>query len=242
MVAKSCDHDFLFIDMQHGGISVEAAVDITLTALGAGIAPIVRVPDCDNRDVPRLIGSGAMGIAMPAINTVDEAHRAVASCKFPPVGRQSVADDYPHFALQRNPLANAPALMNDNILLVCMIETREGLKNIEEIATVDGVDVLYISANNILNELGLSGQFEHEILRDVRERLIKVCRANGKFAGFGGDNDAARQADFIRRGGSFVTTHSDLGYLVLGAEEHARVLRAAQLIGGREDNNQIWSW
>ncbi len=226
-VAKTCDHDFLFIDMQHGSISIETAVDLCLVALGVGVAPIVRISGPDNTEAARLLDSGAQGIIVPGVGTAEEARRAVMTCKFPPLGRRSVGAGYPQLGFATVPIGEATQTLNDNTLLVCMIETREGMDNLEAIAEVDGVDVLLLGCNDLLTEIGLPGQFGHPRIMEVVDRLLAACKANGKYAGFGGDKDPERQADFLRRGGQFIATHSDLWYLMNGAGQRAAFLREA---------------
>jgi 2-keto-3-deoxy-L-rhamnonate aldolase RhmA len=111
-----------------------------------------------------------------------------------------------------------------------MIETREGLANVEEIAAIEGVDVIHVGCNDLLANMGKPGAFgDPEIVAAV-EHVIAVANAHGKFAGLGGDRNVARQVHFIRKGVKFVTTHTDIGFLMAEASRRTEELRKA-LIG-----------
>jgi 2-keto-3-deoxy-L-rhamnonate aldolase RhmA len=140
-IASSTGHDFIFIDCQHSLFNLETIGHIASTAMACGVAPLVRVRGIDDPDVSLLLDNGAMGIVYPDINTAAEARRAVDACKFAPVGKRSVSGGYPHFDYRVVPLTASVPQLNDNCLLVCMIETLEGLNNVETIAAVKGVDV-----------------------------------------------------------------------------------------------------
>jgi len=224
-VAKATGHDFLFIDVQHAIFNLETIAHIAQTALAIGVAPLVRVRGIDDPDVSMLLDNGVTGIVYPDINTPAQARRAVDVCKFAPVGKRSVAGGYPHFDFRGPPAAESMRQLNEVCLLVCMIETMEGLANVEEIAAVPGVDVLHVGSNDLLVSMGSPGKFDEPALLAARERVIKACKAHGKYAGWGGDRDIARQAEAARRGVQFMTTQTDLGFLMAGAEAWAAGVR-----------------
>jgi len=224
-VARTSGHDFLFIDLQHGVMSLDTATEICLVASGCGVAPLVRVTGFDNPEAARLLDCGAMGIIVPDVNTAEDARKAVATCKFPPIGRRSVFASYPHFDFAAVPVADAAPAMNEGQLLVCMVESPEGIANLDAIAAVDGVDVIHMGCNDLLYNMGLPGQFGHPNVIAAIDRLIASCAKHGKFAGVGGDRDPARQADYIRKGIRFMTTQSDLAMLMAEASRRTKFLR-----------------
>jgi 2-keto-3-deoxy-L-rhamnonate aldolase RhmA len=227
LIARSTGHDFLFLDTQHAVFSLESLAQIALVARECGVAPLVRVRSCEDPDTSLLLDAGVSGIVFPDINTAAEARKAVSSVRFPPLGKRSAAGGYVHFDFRAVPLAQAmPALMRST-LVVCMIESREALKNIEEIAAVDGIDVLHIGCNDLLLDMGKPGAFGDPEIVSAVERIISVTVANGKFAGFGGDRDVPRQVRFIRQGARFVTTHSDIGFMMIEASRRTAELRGA---------------
>lgn len=227
-IARATGHDFLFIDTQLALFSVETIGHIAQTALACGVAPIVRARSVDDPDIPRLLDNGAIGAVFPDVNNADEARRAVAMCKFAPVGRRALGAGYPIFDYRPKPAAESARILNDATLVVCMVETREGLDNLEAIAAVDGVDVVHIGSNDLLAALGKPGAFGDPEIMEAVARLIAACRANGKWAGLGGERDIARQQQFIRDGVQFLTTHTDIAFLMAEATRRVGELRKAR--------------
>ncbi len=226
-IAKSSGHDFLFIDMQHSLFDVETVGHIANTALGCGVAPLVRVRSCDDANTALLLDNGVTGIVFPDVNTADDARRGVARAKFPPIGTRSAGGGYPNFNYEPIPVGEAVARINELTLVVCMIETREGLENVEDIAAVDGVDVIHIGSNDLLLDMGKPGQFGAPEHIAAVDRIIAACNAHGKYAGLGGERDLARQVEFMRKGVKFATTQTDLRFLQLAATSHTTALRQA---------------
>src|SRR6516225_9626085 len=142
-IAKATGHEFIFIDTQHSIFDLETIAAIAHTALAIGIAPLVRVRGVDDPDVSLLLDNGVTGIIYPNIGSAKEARKTVETCKFAPLGKRSVVGGHPHFDYRAVPLSESVPRLNDACLLVCMIETMEGLNNVEEIAAIDGVDVLH---------------------------------------------------------------------------------------------------
>jgi 2-keto-3-deoxy-L-rhamnonate aldolase RhmA len=226
-IAKATGHDFIFIDTQHSIFGLETIAHIAQAALAIGVAPVVRVRGVDDPDVSLLLDNGVSGIVFPDIGTAAQARRAVEITRFAPVGRRSVSGGYPQFDYRAVPLAQSVPAMQASTLLVCMIETVEGLENVEEIAAVPGIDVLHVGSNDLLMDMGRPGRFDDPEIVAAQDRVIAACRTNGKFAGCGGNRDVARQAAAIRRGAQFLTTQTDLAVLAAAAGAWTRGLREA---------------
>ena len=182
-IAKATGHDFVFIDTQHSIFDLESISAIAHTALAIGVAPLVRVRGIDDPDVSLLLDNGVTGIIYPDVANAAEARKAVDTCKFAPIGKRSVVGGYPHFDYRAVPLTESVPQLNDACLLVCMIETVEGLNNVEEIAAVDGVDVLHVGSNDLLVNMGKPGKFDDPAIVAAQDRVIEAAKAHGKFAG-----------------------------------------------------------
>jgi 2-keto-3-deoxy-L-rhamnonate aldolase RhmA len=225
-VAKATGHDFIFIDCQHSIFDTETIAHIGHTALALDLAALVRVRGVDDPDVAVLLDNGLAGIVYPDVNTAAQARKAVDVCKFPPVGKRTVAGGYPHFGYRPVPLKESVPQLNDFALVVCMIETLEGLDNVEEIAAVPGVDVLLVGSNDLLADMGKPGQFDDPVIMVAQNRVIKAAKDNGIHSGCGGNRDAKAQADAIRRGALFLTTQTDIGFIFAGASQWTKSVRA----------------
>lgn len=219
-IAKTCGHDFIFIDAQHSLFSVETIGHIAQAALGCGISPLVRVRSVDDPDTQVLLDNGVTGIVFPDVSTAAEARRAVSRARFPPVGKRSAAGAYAILDYKAVPMGQLVPALDDSTLVVCMIETREGLENVEEIAAVDGIDVIHVGSNDLLTGLGMPGAFGSPEHIAALDRIITATKAHDKIPGVGGDRNVARQAEFIRKGARFITTNSEIAFILA---EGARV-------------------
>ena len=224
-LAKTTGHDFIFMDMQHSLFSLETIGHIAQAALGCGVAPLVRVGSCRHPDTSLVLDNGVTGIVFPDVNSAEDARAAVDACKFPPIGKRSVGGAYPNFDLRPVPIGEGMRQLNAATLVVCMIETVDGIANVEEIAAVDGVDVLHVGCNDLLTSMGKPGAFGDPIIVAAIERVIAAAKAHGKYAGLGGERDLDRQQAFIRKGVSFVTTQTDVGFLMAAAGQRVEQIR-----------------
>ena len=224
-IAKATGHDFIFIDTQHSIFGIETIASMAHTALAIGVAPLVRVRGIDDPDVSLLLDNGVTGIIYPDVADAAQARKAVDICKFPPIGKRSVGGAYPNFDLRPVPIGEGMHQLNAATLVVCMIETVEGIANVEEIAAVDGVDVLHVGCNDLLTSMGKPGAFGDPIIVAAIERVIAAAKQHGKYAGLGGERDLDRQQAFIRKGVSFVTTQTDVGFLMAAAGQRVEQIR-----------------
>ncbi|MFK7895227.1 MAG: HpcH/HpaI aldolase/citrate lyase family protein [Myxococcota bacterium] len=143
--------DWVLIDMQHGCMEYEGALDMIRAADRAGISPIVRVPWNEPGIIGRMLDAGAMGILVPMIQDADDARRMVDACLYPPAGRRSFG---PIRVNTRDGLGYF-ATANERVAVIPMIETAEALENVDEIAAVPGVDALFVGPFDLSIALGL---------------------------------------------------------------------------------------
>jgi len=228
-VARSCDFDWLFIDMEHSSLNLDTAAQIAMAALAVGITPLVRVPGPEHHHASRILDTGAQGIVLPHVDTPDEAQRVVSHCKYPPVGRRSIGGPQPQLGFRPVPVEETLRLVNDETLVVVMLETPAAIANAEAIAAVDGVDVLLIGTNDLCAELGIPGKFTDAKVEDAYRKVIAACRKHGKFPGMGGVYDPPVMERYIRLGMRFILSGSDLAFMMAGARERAGTLRGIKL-------------
>jgi 2-keto-3-deoxy-L-rhamnonate aldolase RhmA len=226
-IARATGHDFLFIDLQHSLFGLETVGHLAQAALALGVAPLARVRSVHDGDVQALLDNGVAGIVYPDVNTVEDARRAVAAVRFAPLGRRSVTGGYPQFDFRAVPPSEALPAVEAATLLVLMVETPEGVANIDAIAAVPGVDVVHVGMNDLLTSMGRPGRYDDPELQDALDRVLAACRANGRAFGCGGQRDPAAQAAMVRRGARFLTTQTDIGLLSAGAAAWTRGIREA---------------
>ena len=229
MIAKTAGFDWLFIDMEHSSMDVDNASQVALAAMAMGITPIVRVPGKEHHHASRLLDSGAQGIVVPHVDTVEEAERAVANCKYPPLGHRSLMGVLPQFAYEPTPVGDASRLANEQILVTVMVETPKAIANAEAIAAVPGVDVVLIGTNDLCGEMGIPGQFADPRVEDAYRTVIAACKKHGKQPGMGGVYEPALMAKYIAMGMRMILSGGDLSFLMAGAKARTQFLRRVKL-------------
>ena len=221
----SAGYDWLFIDLEHGALSIETAAQLALAALDAGIAPIVRVPNGEFSIATRLLDNGAIGVVMPHVETVEEARLTVEKLRYPPQGRRAVFGSVPQFDY-RTMAGDDLAALNAANLIVVMLESRVAIENAAAIAAVPGIDVLLIGTNDLCLDLGVPGDLGHAKVVEAYACMIAACREHGKWPGMGGVYDEALMQRYIEMGVRFVLGGGDLAFLMGGAERRAAFLRS----------------
>jgi 4-hydroxy-2-oxoheptanedioate aldolase len=224
-VMAGCGYDWLFIDLEHGTMPLDTAVQIALAGLTAGITPLVRVPARQYAMATRALDGGALGIVMPHVDTAEEARAVVDHLKYPPAGHRSVAGAQPYLGFRALPMAEATARMNAETLVVVMLETPQAIANADAIAAVKGVDVLLIGTNDLAMELGLPGELGHAEIARAYEQVIAACRRHGKWPGMGGVYAEELMAKYVGMGMRMILSGNDLGMMTAAASQRARFLR-----------------
>lgn len=217
-IAKTTGHDFIFIDTQHSIFNLESISNIAQVALQCDISAVVRVKGINDPDVSLLLDNGVTGIVYPDINNASEAQRAVEICRFAPLGQRSVSGGYPHFNFRTLSSEQTIPALQEICLLVCMIETREGLDNIEQICAVPGIDVIHFGTYDFAARIGKAGQLDDPEVVAAQEQVIKVARKHGKFSGCAGSRNIQRQIKNIQNGAQFLITQTDFGFLMSAAQ------------------------
>ncbi len=173
--------DAVTVDLQHGMIDFASALSMLQALSATPAVPLVRVQDNDPAQIMRMLDAGAYGIICPMISTAEEARRFVAACRYPPLGNRS-------FGPARGLLyggADYPQHANDEILTLAMIETRDGLANLDAILATDGLDGVFIGPNDLSLTLtgSASAESRHPEMLAAIEQVVSRCRQWNKIAG-----------------------------------------------------------
>ncbi|KAF2720611.1 2,4-dihydroxyhept-2-ene-1,7-dioic acid aldolase [Polychaeton citri CBS 116435] len=144
--------DGIVIDCEHGHISDDAMHNSVAAISALGVSPIIRIRGPAHDIIKRALDTGAHGIMVPQINNAEEARQIVASSKFPPQGVRGQGSAFPaigHGITTPEYMLSA----NETIVTMIQIETREGVENVDEIAAVPGVDMVFIGPNDLAQSL-----------------------------------------------------------------------------------------
>lgn len=224
-IMKQAGYDWLFIDLEHGAMSLDMATQISVAALGTGISPLVRVPRGCYDMATRVLDSGAWGLVMPHVDSAEEAREIVARVKYPPVGHRSVYGALPQLGFAPTPLVESSKLINDEMLVVAMLESPAAIASADAIAAVPGIDALLIGCSDLTSEMGIPGQFFHADVVKAFETMIAACRRHGKWAGMGGVYTEEGFRKYVGMGVRLVIAGSDLGYMMAGATAASKLIR-----------------
>jgi 2-keto-3-deoxy-L-rhamnonate aldolase RhmA len=225
VLAKATGHDWLFIDTEHGAFSVQEATQLCIAALPHGVTPIVRVCADAIAEGTRALDNGARGIVVPHVDTHKQARRIAEAFHYPPDGHRSWGGPPAVYGFQPPGAAEAQAAINREIIVAAMIESPEAVANADDIAAVEGIDVLLIGTSDLTAEMGISGQIGHERVAEAYQKVSDACRRRGKFLGMGGVYDRTNAARYIRLGAQFILSGSDHAYVTAGAAARTTFLR-----------------
>jgi len=222
---RASDFDWLFIDLEHGSLSLETVSQVSIAAADNNIAPIVRVPAGQWDMASRALDGGALGIVIPHMDTAEDAREAVHHLRFLPVGHRGTLGGMPHYDYQHVPATQVAEEVNKVTLIAPMIESPLAVENAAAIAAVDGIDVLFIGVNDLAEGMGLSGQLDHPDVVQAVAEVAKAATAAGKHAGIGGIGDATLMRNYIAMGMRFILGGNDFSFMMAGAKQRAKILR-----------------
>ncbi|MFV0297991.1 MAG: HpcH/HpaI aldolase family protein [Hyphomicrobiaceae bacterium] len=198
--------DSVTIDLQHGPVDFQSAVEMLQAISTTDAVPLCRVPWNDAPNIMKLLDAGSYGLICPMINTKEEAEQFVSFGRYPPLGTRSMG---PNRAVQ---YAGADYWQgaNEEVLLFAMIETRDGLKNLESILSVKGLDGVYVGPSDLSMAMGKPPTLDPsdaEVIAAIAE-IGKVTRSKGLIAGVHTDSPATARKRFDP-GYNFVTLMND---------------------------------
>jgi 4-hydroxy-2-oxoheptanedioate aldolase len=216
-------YDYIAIDAQHGLLGYEG-IRNGILAVDAGnqSAAVVRVEQNDPFAIGRVLDAGATGVIVPLVDDAQDAERAVAATRYPPRGRRS-------YGPMRSQLrvGPTPAEADECVVCLAMIETPEGLKNVEEICSVEGIDGVYVGPSDL--RLAVGGQTStdpvvDDVFEDAVRHINEVARGAGVAAGIH-TPDGATAARRLAEGFTYATVASDLVHLQQAAASHLEAAR-----------------
>ena len=209
---RRAEFDYIGIDCQHSVFNEAQVAAVVQQLTGPGPAIVVRVSKNDSALIGKLVDSGADGIIVPMVNTAEEAAAAVAATRYPPAGVRSFGPFGP--ALRGLSLGDIGA----RVSVFAMVETSEGIKNVDEIAAVEGLAGIYVGPADLSIGLGLEPMkaFTTDQLVEPLSRIRKACENNGVILGMHQANPAT-SINWIGRGVRFATITSDAALLAAGA-------------------------
>jgi 2-dehydro-3-deoxyglucarate aldolase/4-hydroxy-2-oxoheptanedioate aldolase len=183
-LAAEAGAEYVIFDMEHTGWSIETIRMLIATSRSTPMVPIVRVPATEYHFIARALDMGAMGVMVPMVESAEQAQRLVQSAKYPPAGRRGAAFAVAHDDYQGGDMAAKIASANSEVLLIAQVETVRGVENVDAIAAVEGIDVLWIGQADLTTSLGIPGQYDHPAFHAAVDRVAQACQAHDKILGY----------------------------------------------------------
>ena len=216
-IAANSGFDWLILDLEHGVADEMDVLRMMQAMNGTPAAPIVRIPQLRIETIKRMLDFGASGIMCPMIETAEEAQELVAFMQYPPAGRRGLGGstratrygiDFKDY-FQR---------ANRELLCIAQIETRKSVENVEAIAQVEGIDVLFIGHTDLSLSLGCFQQYDHPELAEAEAKVLEAARKYGKTIGMH-MKKGMKASDYVKRGFSFMAVGSDTSCLNSGFQQ-----------------------
>ena len=222
--------DALCVDMQHGLTDMNDVWPMLQAISQTDTVPIVRVPWNDPATIMKVLDLGAFGVIVPLVNNAEEAAKAVAACRYPPVGMRSSGPVRAVHYGGSDYLANA----NNEIIVMVMIETKEGIANLDAICATPGLDAVYIGPADLSLSLGYAPGLDKTDppVVDAIRKILAACKRHRIVAGLH-NNTVAYAQKMINDGFQFVTIASDSRFLAAKASEEVAALRKSGVRTGR---------
>ncbi len=225
-LARTAGLDSIYIDLEHNSFSIDSTSQICMACLATGVTPFVRVPGIDPHLIARVLDGGALGIIVPGVESKADAVAIVQAAKYPPLGGRSYASAQPHFQFRSLPAKDAIKTLNSMTTVVAMIESAAAVEAAADIASVDGIDILFVGSNDLSNALGIPGQLDHPKVREAFAQVWDACRKHGKHLGLGGLGSKPEfTKELVAMGARYVSIGSDLTFLLNGASDKVRQYR-----------------
>jgi 4-hydroxy-2-oxoheptanedioate aldolase len=214
-------YDWLLVDTQHGPMGYETLSGMLAGIASGGAKSLVRVGGFQDRPgIQQALDMGADGVLVPYINNAEEARQAVSCARYPTAGTRSVY--FPQRSMNKKGLLGYAGAANANVIVALQVETADCIKNIDEIAAVPGVDILFLGQNDLCMSMGLYEKYEFPHmytspeLAEATNKLIAAAKRNNVILGlflFG----TARVGEFLDKGFTFISIGNDLHHVLTQA-------------------------
>jgi 2-keto-3-deoxy-L-rhamnonate aldolase RhmA len=209
--------DFLWIEMEHSPVTLESLRSMIMATKGLKAVPFTRVPVNETWQAKRVLDQGSLGVIFPFTSTKELAEQAVRSCKYPPLGVRGFG---PGLAAARWGMNSMDYVKfaNENVLVIVIIEQKQAIDQIEEIASVPGIDVLMIGVNDLSFSLGVGGRPTEPVVEEAVAKVLLAGKRHNIPVGYPTGSPAEINKR-IEQGFRFFQASSDLGLMASGARD-----------------------
>lgn len=211
-ILANAGFDWLVIDIEHNPIDISMVQTLITTIQSKGVAAFVRVSKNEEVVIKHVLDAGADGIIVPMICSKEDAAQAVNYAKYPPIGKRGVglarAQQYgTGFDIYKKWVA-------EDLVVIAQIEHIDGIENLEEIISVDGIDGTIIGPYDLSGSMGMPGEYEKPVVKEALKKYIDICKAQSFPMGFHVVNtDPAKIQEKIDEGYCFIAYGTDFLFM-----------------------------
>ncbi len=180
----NADCDYVIFDMEHTSFTQEMIRQAILSAKAAGITPLVRVPDTEYFLISRPLDAGAEGIMVPRVETRDQTLKIIESIKYPPKGIRGSAFGIAHDDYKGGDMELATKNANEETMVIVQTETAKSVDNVDQILSVEGIDVAWLGQADMTVSLGIPGQYNHPAFLRAFDKVLNACNKYGIALGY----------------------------------------------------------
>ncbi len=177
-IAAACGFDFLILDMEHGSFGIDQLVHLIRGVQVGGATPVVRLPDHTETNIYKVLDAGATGILMPGVSTAEQAEKIARAAHYAPGGTRGACPRVRAAAHGVYPWEKHVRWSEENVMVWLIIESLEGLRNLEKIVQTPGIDAVGFGAFDLSQDMGLQGQTAHPKVRRKIEEAISITLRN----------------------------------------------------------------
>lgn len=214
-VAAQAGVDFIMLDMEHGGYSMESVGDVAILARASGISCFIRVPELAKSYVSRALDSGCDGIMVPMIAGVNDAKALGSWAKYPPVGNRGFGSAGGHtaYGAVKKPVDFFEKANKANVA-IAQIEMVSAIEEIDGIAELAGIDALLIGPNDLAISYGIPGQLESPVIEKAIGTVAAAAKKHGKIFGMHGPDSLIER--WVPEGLRLIMSSLDIAMLTAG--------------------------
>ncbi len=227
-VLANAGAEFVILDMEHSGVSIDTIKAQCAHAHGAGIVPLVRVPACHYHLIAPVLDAGASGIMTPLMETREQAELLVASCRYRPLGRRGLGFGMAHDRYTGGATPPKITAANDTILTIALIESAKGIENAEAILGTPGIDLGWLGHYDLSDSLGCVEAFDDPRYRAAEAQLHAAAGKAGVPLGWLVPDGAAAQ-NALARGYRCICIGHEVAVLRTALEREFKVARMGAL-------------
>lgn len=214
--------DWLVMDIEASPVNRKDLLDFVLALKGEKTTPFARIRHIEHAHIEQVLDLGVQGIIVPKVNNREDAIRVVSACRYPPQGKRGI--NPVRASRYFEDVAGYLEKANDLLLCFLQIETQESLKNLEEIAAVDGVDGLFVGCGDLAMALGQPGDVIGFKMKEAINQVLETCQKYSKIPGiFAYGTNLAKL--YLEQGYRFVAIGNDIKAVKEGIESWLKVIK-----------------